>query len=238
MDSVRHFCREPVEWHIVIEDEHVSHLWSKINYVRSKPNKIQVHVYSSSVYWPDARGISNGYHRQMWIKMNAHKVIGNELCWNWDSDVIAQRPFDSMTLCAAANKPIMWISELNHLIIHGYPPGRRDSMMEIFGNECAYEFMRCMPIAMRGWILANGSGQDIWRRCYDRLLLQDPRFSEFNIIGEFCWRNFRDQFEFRNAELTGPTWAGGFKEDGKTFAQGWSWGGIPSDLREFVQNLS
>jgi hypothetical protein len=251
LKSVSFFCKEPVDWSIVIEKQHFPELQDIAGRLRfwNHNHQIRIKLFTVEDHWPEALSM-NGYMGQQWIKMNAHKVMGNEIFWNWDSDVIAQRPFSQKDFTGSTGRPIHWFSHFNSLMggaddaAHNQ---RRAVMKQIFRFEdISFEFMRCMPIPMNGTILEHGSRNRIWDESKDKLIRADRSFSEFNIIGQFSHFFFPDAYEWRNAEASGPTWSGGYKEGGhgsgtmdgiSIVTQCYSWGGLPEHISKYVNNL-
>lgn len=232
------FCQEDLTWFICVEDEDLKDLKEQMFKAFPESSKKSVVViHGIDAPWPEARKIPDGYMRQQWIKMNAFRIVENEMVWNWDSDVLAQKDFTRADLVGSLGRPIMWYSVMNDLIVGGYPPGRKASLLEIFGKTCNFEWMRCMPIPMAGGIQRHASTQPEWKRSFDALMRGDRNFSEFNVLGEFSHENFPNSFEWKNAEQEGPTWAGGFQEQSKLFCQQWSWGPIPEEVKGWVNSL-
>lgn len=251
--SVSKLCQESVEWTITTEDEDVGGVWAKINYAKSivkNTNHIQFRVLSCYEIWPESKQISQGYMRQQWIKMNAHMGMSDGLFWNWDSDVIAIKPFSSATFIGKSGKPILWFSQFN-AIMNGSDRPAHESRMAMMREvldipRVSFEWMRCMPIPLFGQILRHGSMQPEWGKSFEMLKNGDARFSEFNVLGEFCHLYYPDAFEYRNAEASGPTWSGGYVEGGQGsgsfqehafVSQCWSWGAIPEHVKKFVDGL-
>lgn len=251
--SVLKMCQEPIEWHIVVENGEQSlihpYLAQAIQESGNKKPIIQVGEVGQG--FPEANAIQSGYLRQQWIKMVSNRVAGNGVYWNWDSDVIAVKPFSSQTFCNKDQKPIYWFSQLNHLIATGggdrAAHEQRRALTKMVTNfEPSFEFMRCMPVPMIGQILQHAATQPDWQRAYQILASGDHRFSEFNVIGQFCQLYYPDAFDWRNAENNGPTWSGGYIEGGQgsgcfqehaIVAQCWSWGAIPQHVADYVHNL-
>lgn len=254
--TVDRFCQQPLEWTMVVEDEDLFELrqfifgkfWEKSRELGPKARKFS--IYGIKDYWPEAVQISNGYLRQQWIKMNAHKVMGNDFFLNWDSDVIAVRDFSEADFRGKSGRPIHWFTDYNHLITTEKDPtaltayqARRALAGVIYGWPIPFEWMRCMPMPCFGEILRCGSGTPYWNQMFEMCEKQTPGFSEFNFIGEFANKFFPDAFEWRNAENSGPTWSTGYvQKDAETLvfqehgivSQGWSYGGIPDVLKKWV----
>lgn len=248
MKSVARFSKEPVEWTVIGDRGSLPHLkaigWQAMQECciafKFDPHEVQE-------FWPECDQITNGYYSQQWIKMNAFRVMGDDYFLNWDSDVIAVRPFDYNTFLGKSGRPIFWISQFNHLIQHGdvnVHNARRDVMREICSiPEVPFEYMRCMPVPMNGNILRCASTRDEWSKSFNAIKNSRQGFSEFNIIGLFSHLYFPDAYEWRNAETQGPAWAGGWDQNGNCFqahayvSQGYSWNGVPKHLEDFVNKL-
>lgn len=252
--SVSHFCKEPVDWVVAIEPSDIPELNEAIIRLRlwNHNHQIGFRMINSDELWPETRGM-DGYFAQQWIKMNAHKVIGSESYWNWDSDVIAQKPFSSTDFLGKSGRPVYWFSHFNTLMAGNGADNpahnqRRAVMKQIFRFEdISFEFMRCMPILLNGGILEHGSRNRIWNESLDKIIRSDRSFSEFNIYGQFAHFFFPDCYEWKNAEAQGPTWSGGYKEGGhgsgdldgiSIITQCHSWSGIPDHIRNYVNGLN
>lgn len=254
MISVEKLSQEPVHWTIVGDSGNRSDI---VKVVSQTPAK-SVRIFEIQEHWNEVSR-AQGYLAQQWVKMNAHRVMGNDLFWNWDSDVIATKPFSSKNFMGKSEKPIYWFSQFNAIMSGADRPaheGRIFLIREIFGMNgfpanymkalVPFEFMRCMPIPLYGNLLSQCSKSVEWDRSLSVLQSGDHRFSEFNIIGNAFHILFPEAFEWRNAESQGPTWSGGYVEGGvgsgqfqdhAIISQCWSWGGVPAHIQKFVDNL-
>lgn len=253
----RNYTGLKVEWGIVLDDGTRGDFQKVVDQVKQelegKPGPVMdINVVEASQLWSDGvQKISQPYLRQQWIKMTANRLMGPGLFWNWDSDVIAIKPFDAKTFCNHDGKPIYWFSQLNHLIVTGggdkaAHDGRRALTKIATNYEPSFEWMRCMPVPLIGQVLEHASGQGDWQRAFAIMASNDHRFSEFNVIGQFCHLYYPDAFDWRNAENNGPTWSSGYVEGGvgsgcfqahATICQAWSWGGVPPHIADYVNNL-
>lgn len=240
-----------IEWVMCIEDEHLANLNAAVGDMPS--HNVKCYKMGINEKWPEAMQIQQGYLRQQWVKMNAHKVMGNALFYNWDSDVIAVRPFSLENFIGKSGRPIHWFTDYNHLIITERDmtavtayQARRGLASQIFHWPISFEWMRCMPMPGFGEILRCGAQTGYWSRMFEMCKTATPGFSEFNFIGEFAHKFFPDAFEWRNAENSGPTWSTGYvQKDADTLefqehgvvCQGWSHGGIPPALKKWVDAL-
>lgn len=243
--SVLKKCKEGIHWTFVVDSDPAEFEKVVFQAMQETGLPLVYKIHDLNPHWPDAVQIKNGYLAQQWIKMNAHRTMENKLFWYWDSDVIAVKDFTSQDFLGKSGRPIYWFSQFNHLINGGNVEvhnARRQVMAEIMDlREISFEWMRCFPIPMFGQILKVASGRQEWSRSLNKLIGGDNRFSEFNIIGEFCHQFFPDAFEYRNADSNGPTfgtgWTGdGFQPHGIT-CQSWSHGGIPECIQQYVDKM-
>lgn len=233
--SVLKHCQEPVNWYITTETLNRIALEEVIARARShfKRNGDNFRTFDCELVWPECQNIHEGYMRQQWIKMNVHKLIGDHTAWNWDSDVIATNPFNTSTFMQNG-KPVQWWDDMNMLIIGGYPVSRKQTMMDLFNNFSCREFMRCMPIPLHGKTLQEGAKTPLWKRSFDMCASNVRSFSEFNVIGEYCFQNHPDLFTWKNAHREGPTLAGEYGDKTKIVSQFWSWGGVNDGIRKLI----
>lgn len=249
--SVIKLCKEPVEWTIIGDQGSRQAIEIVVmQAVQETKGALRYKIHEVEEFWPECAYIHNKYLAQQWIKMNAHMVMGDSLFWNWDSDVIACKRFSSETFTGKNGRPVYWFSQFNSIMNGADAPAhqaRMAMMKQVLGlPEISFEWMRCMPIALYGQILRNGSSRIEWKRSFDMMKAGDSRFSEFNIIGQFSQIYFPDAYEWKNAEASGPTWSGGYVEGGvgsgafqehACIAQGWSWAGVPPHIDAFVNAL-
>lgn len=247
MKSVAKFSKEPVYW-TVVGDQGSKDDLKKVSMQAMQESGIHFRfdLYEIQEHWPEVNGV-NGYYAQQWIKMNAHLVMGDAIFFNWDSDVIAVKPFSQSDFFGKSGRPIFWISQFNHLIQHGNQEVhriRRNVMSQICSiSEVAFEYMRCMPIPMNGSILRSASSRQEWSKSLNAIKNTHAGFSEFNVIGLFSHLYFPDAYEWRNADTQGPAFAGGWDEGGQCFqshalvSQRYSWAGVEKHIENWVNSL-
>lgn len=243
MISAQKTCTEPVEWVIAIDDgtkDQLHPVLTQVDQVASK--ELKVTVYEVSQLWPESLKIQNGYLRQQWIKMNSHMAMGDELFWIWDSDLIAQRPFNKYDFCGYGDKAIYWFSQFNSLMGGVDDSAHRvriEMIKDIYGvPDAPFEWMRCIPIPQIGGILRHASGTSYWKKSYDMLVAGDERFSEFNVIGQFCHQYFPDAFDWRNTHnYPGKTFSGPMGDKNFLVSQGHSWSGMGQNIIDHVNSL-
>lgn len=251
LKSVLHFCTEPIEWHIVVDEPDVDDVRRLIDSAMKwggERNDVKIFHYGLNKHWSDTV-VMTGYYRQQAIKMTYHRIIDG-IFWAWDSDTIAQRQFSSKDFLAATGKPILWFSQYNTLMggqDDAAHRARQEVIKQIFHIPTAsFEFMRGLPIPLNSAILKCGSARQEWSDSFNMLENSNQGFSEFCIIGEFTHQYFPDAVEWKNAETSGPTFSGGYKQGGEgsgsldgvsITTQFWSWGGVKEDVKNWVNGL-
>lgn len=188
--------------------------------------------------WPDASPMGSGYIQQQWVKMTAHRVMGSDYFLNWDSDVVALRPFSDASFKNISGKPILWFTPFNDLIIGGDAPihrSRQGYIKNIFQlPEAPFEWMRCMPIWINGEILRVAEARTEWTRAAIMMRSnQVDGLSEFNLIGQMSNMLFPDAYDYRNT-IGQETWSGPLNGERNIVHQSWSWGQDTSQVREIV----
>lgn len=239
---------DPINWKIAIEEQSVPKLQSMIDSLDKPRRSVAVMtVIPSESVWPETRGM-DGYLAQQWIKLNIHRLDWpSSLVWSWDSDVIATRPFAERDFLSfnPVNpqycRPLYFFTPYNSILpgesdkaVHR---GRMEGLKQIFGlRDISFEWMRCMPMCLIPEILRCGSVRPEWAEFLRRCGIGDRSMSEFNFYGQFCSMFFPDAFEWWNTENR-ETWQGLFTNPKKITCQSWSHGGIPGDLRGFVERI-
>lgn len=242
MISVQKTCKDDVHWGICVDDgtsKEFDKVIAQVGQESCVKSTLRIEV---SELWPEAMKIPNGYLRQQWIKMNSHRVMGDDVFWIWDSDLIAMRPFSKADFCGFGDKPIYWFTQFNAMMgggddnVHRI---RQQMIKDIYGvPDVPFEWMRCIPIPQIGGILRHASGTSYWNVAYNMLVANDQRFSEFNVIGQFCHQYFPDAFDWRNTHnYPGKTFSGPMGDKNFIVSQGFSWGGMPQNVSDFVKNL-
>lgn len=235
--SVLNHCQENVNWYIAVERLNRSELDDVVSraaaHFKDKRSGDSFQTFDSEIVWPESQNIVAGYMRQQWIKMNVHRLVGDHLIWNWDSDVIALRTFNS-SYFMKNERPIWWWDDMNFLITGGYPSSRKDFLMNMFGGDVGREYMRCMPIPLLGSALSEGSKTDIWAKALSACAGNNANMTEFNVLGEYCYRHHQNSFTWLNAHNDGPTHQGEANDPTKITYQAWSWGGTNQGLIDLV----
>lgn len=244
--SVLRNSTESVEWTVVCdngEKSAVTDLFSRAKaFVQHRQMNDLFQCFEIHERWPEASSMGSGYIQQQWVKMTAHRVMGNDYFLNWDSDVIALRSICSFNFKNALGKPILWFTPFNDLIQGGDEAvhrARQDWIKKIFQiQEAPFEWMRCMPLWMNGEILRISESRPEWSRTADLMRANSTHgMSEFNIIGQLSNTFFPDAYDYKNTQNSSPTWSG--PSDSKTafVSQAWSWGEIPEQFKQVALGL-
>lgn len=242
MISVEKTCQN-VNWNICVDDGTKTD-FSKVQVQAEQAiaRGINCRTCETSELWPEAMNVKAGYLRQQWIKMNSHRMMGDDVFWIWDSDLIAQRPFSRADFCGFGDKPIYWFSQFNSMMggadDHAHL-ARIQMLKDIYGvPDIPFEWMRCIPIPQIGGILRHASGTSYWKKAYEMLCAGDQRFSEFNVIGQFAHQYFPDAFDWRNTHnYPGKTFSGPMGCKDYIVSQAYSWGGMGQNVIDHVNSL-
>lgn len=244
--SVLRNTRSEIDWTIVC-DRGERGLFERIisetqRFKRQDAPSITIHSIEIQDHWKDAEGLGSGYIQQQWVKMNAHRVMGNDYFLNWDSDVIALRNFTSKSFMNAMDKPILWFTPFNDLINGGDAEVHRMRQAYIKNvfkiPEAPFEWMRCMPIWLNGEILRVASERPEWNRTNILIRANELNgLSEFNLIGQFSHTFFPDAYDYKNTQNSCPTWGGPIDSTTAIVHQSWSYGGISEQVKAFVYGL-
>lgn len=241
--SVLRKFKGELNWFVVTEPEEQNALLEILEEVSKFCGRTErFTVVASDALWPESRSM-NGYLAQQWIKMNLHRIIWpSERVWNWDSDVIAIREFSEQDFMGASGRPIYFFTPYNSIILGGLKDKpvfdqRIETQKQIFGlPEIPFEWMRCFPICCHLEILRCAAGRKEWRELLRRCQAGDRSVSEFNLYGQFASMFFPDCCEWSNTERR-ETWQGPWNDPRKITCQSWSYGGIPADLKKFVEGV-
>lgn len=238
--SVLRHARENIEWTIICdhgERRSVEDAWNRArDSVRHVEACFQIFIHEVNEKWPEAKSLGSGYIQQQWVKMTAHRVMGPGFFINWDSDVIALRPFTSRSFMNPMDKPILWFTPFNDLIAGGdveIHRLRQRYIKNVFQiPEAPFEWMRCMPIWLNGEILRVAEGRNEWTRTAILMKANEVGgLSEFNLIGQFSHAFFPDAYDLKNTTNSGPTWGGSIDSETAIVHQSWSYGGISDQVR-------
>lgn len=202
------------------------------------PN-VRIYCIEIQERWPETIGMGTGYIQQQWVKMTAHRVMGTDYFLNWDSDVIALRPFSDASFKNTMGKPILWFTPFNEMMSGGDAAvhrARQAYIKNIFLiPEAPFEWMRCMPLWMSGEILRVGEMRPEWTRTAIMMRSNQVNgLSEFNLIGQLSNMLFPDAYDYRNTLTGDQTWSGPLNGDRNIVHQSWSWGNDTRQIREIV----
>lgn len=233
IETVMKHCQDKVFWTIVVDHG------EKAGLRLPETDKIIFQVYEIQQHWPEASELGNGYIQQQWVKMNAHRVMGEGFFLNWDSDVMALRDFSVKNFQNPLGKPILWFTPFNDIIPGGdavVHQARQNYIKSVFNiQEAPFEWMRCMPIWMNSEILRIGSSRREWNIVQSFMRAKEiSGLSEFNLIGQLSHMFFPDAYDYKNTQTSEPTWAGPIDSKTAIIHQGYSWGGDHAGCRRIL----
>src|ERR1019366_311999 len=252
--SIYKFCDEQIVWHIVVEDDmrgEVRRIADECAKDINTPHRHEVIIHGL-VAWPELSAIKDDYMGQQWVKMMAHRVIGDDLVWAWDSDVCAQRHFTEANFLGKNGLPIYWFSEIDRLkscennatgaTFYDIFCKRAKVLESMFSCKVSREWMRCMPIPLIGSILKKGSEHSAWGKAFQECVAGNHMFSEFNVIAQYAYIYFNNSFDWKDEDIDGPTW-GGFQStffnrscgDATIACQYYSWGGETPEFKNWLK---
>lgn len=165
------------------------------------PNGLNIEIHLLDEY-------GNRYLYQQWCKMNAHNYSKAEYIMFIDSDCIFYKPIDISKLVENKSKILYTdYSKVGDAICWKAPT-------ENFMNEPQqYEFMR-----RNGLIYLRSSLETIHSLVpnLQDIIMNSERFSEFNAIGAWCFKNEKDKYNFVNTD--------NWEYEDEVVMQGWTWG--------------
>lgn len=170
-----------------------------------------------------------GYLHQQYIKLTAHTHTDADFILFTDSDTLFTEPVTPETFMVDG-KPI-WLHTPWNPALHDAVPWFAP-MTEFAGEEPPSEFMR-----RQGFMVPRQALEAINLFCWSkhRVSLEDyilsrNKFSEYNVLGHYCWRFMRDRFHWINTEEE-PL-------PSECVRQFWSWDALDRNLPEIQRILA
>jgi FkbM family methyltransferase len=151
----------------------------------------------------------NGYIYQQVIKMHADEYTDADFILVTDSDTLFNQPVTPESFMADG-KPIWYMTPFSTIFNdESLPANNRNtlnhwskSMYDFCGIESPFEFMRRQPFMFPRYVL-----KDIQQYClktHGKSLKQYPLdkgvFTEWNVLGFYCWLYHRDAFTWINTD--------------------------------------
>ncbi len=177
---------------------------------------------------------SRGYFDQQISKLHADLYVSSDFITYIDSDTVLTHVLKASDLFVQS-RPIYPITPYNSIIMSGDGIPWRGPTEAFMGERVEYEFMRRQMITIPKRILGE-LRQFCFvkhRRSMTDYVKHASEFSEFNVIGAFCYKTHCDAFHWQNTEHPG--------EINKIVALGvkqhWSWGGLNDLIRNELNDL-
>lgn len=143
----------------------------------------------------------NGYIHQQVVKLHANEYSDADFILVTDSDTLFNRPVTPETFMHDG-KPIWYMTPFADLLQHDGLRNWYKVMTDFCGQEPPYEFMRRQPFMFPRKVLS--SIQEYCVKTHGRTLKQYPfdkgTFSEWNVLGFYCWLNHNDEFSWVNTD--------------------------------------
>jgi len=143
----------------------------------------------------------NGYVYQQVIKLHANEYSDADYILVSDSDTLFNQDVTPQSFMKNG-KPIWYMTPFEGLLEHEGLRHWYDIMKNFCLTDPPYEFMRRQPFMFPRYVL-----EDIQSYCvktHGRTLKEYPfdigSFTEWNVLGFYCWLHHRDAFEWINTE--------------------------------------
>jgi len=164
--------------------------------------------------WP------NGYVGQQYFKMMADLYCSGEFITYFDSDAMLLKPLGLGDLLSGGAYPKVYATPYSKV---GDAQCWRPVVQDMFGETADFEYMRRLPVTHhRSAIIACRIFlEDRFQRPLRDIMQPMQRFSEFNVLGHFCFTRMRDYYHWMNTEQVDiePPWVEQF----------WSHGGLSAE---------
>jgi hypothetical protein len=142
-----------------------------------------------------------GYIYQQVVKLHADKYTDADFILVTDSDTLFNTPVTPESFMSNG-KPIWYMTPFEQLLEHSTLLKWRKVMTDFCGIEPQFEFMRRQPFMFPRYVL-----KDIQEYCvktHGRTLEEYPFdlgvFTEWNVLGFYCWIHHRDAFTWVNTD--------------------------------------
>lgn len=173
------------------------------------------------------RDEGDGWLRQQWFKMTAHKYsLANYIMFS-DSDCFFDHPIDLQKFIAG-DKPEILYTDWGNV---GEAKCWKEPTEKFMKDSVDWEFMR------RNCLIYHRSTLEaisVFQPELEKMIMTSKAFSEFNCIGAFAYKYERDKYDFINTE--------GWEYVNPKAMQVWSWGSKQPGaddlhLREYIRIL-
>lgn len=165
-----------------------------------------------------------GYLYQQEIKLRAFEYVKTNYVMFLDSDCMLTGPIDMDSLIIDS-KPVVLMTPYEDIPEVMF---WKDATDLASGLNVEFEFMR-----RNGLVYRVDSLRNLWDAWSERFLPQlrnarERRFSEFNLLGAWCYYNENDRYEFINTRDSIPA---------HPVRQFWSWGKITKQVQDEMRQI-
>lgn len=135
----------------------------------------------------------NGWIYQQWCKLNAAKYCFSDYIMFTDSDCFFDHPINLHDFIAD-NKPEILYTDWQKV---GDAIAWKVPTEKIMGEPVAWEFMRrnCLIYHRETLVKINE-----WQPNLEKIIMGSERFSEFNLLGAWAYKNEWDKYNFINTD--------------------------------------
>lgn len=178
----------------------------------------------TEIHYVDDTG--TGWLRQQWFKMTAHKYSYADFIMFSDSDVFFDHPINLQDYVYEGKPEILYTSweKVDQAICWKAPTEK------FMSEEVPFEFMRRLPLFYHRHTLVE---IEKFQPDLENLIMSSERWSEFNCLGAWAYKNHRDYYKFTNTD--------DWKYEPPLGLQIWSHGkkdsSDPVVLKEYIRSL-
>lgn len=147
-----------------------------------------------------------GYLHQQVVKMNADLHTDADMILVTDSDTLFTEPVAPESFMRDG-KPIWFVTPWNEAMMANR--GTRawhEVMSQFFGQNPPYEFMRRQPFMFPREVLVGLRDFCAIKHgvSLEEYIMKAGRFSEWNVLGFFCWLHHREKFYWMDTTVECP----------------------------------
>ncbi len=191
---------------------------------------IKIHEPGPSASSPNNHG--TGYTYQQVVKMNADKYTTSDFVCHLDSDCIFVKPVTPNDLMVEGKPLWMMTPFMDILPTDKNLNAHVESMKKFSGIDPEFEFMRRHSQVIPRW--AYGCFREYCLSRHNKTFEQYAMasgfrgISEFNLIGDFLYREFRNFIHFHDTRFGIPE---------SYVLQNWSWDGLKPEKRMAMEAI-
>lgn len=139
-----------------------------------------------------------GYLHQQWVKMSADIYVDSDFILVTDSDTLFTEPVTPESFMRDG-KPVWYMTPFDEgMLQNAGVRAWKDCIEKFFRQEAHFEMMRRQPFMFPREVLADLRNycQRAHGKSLEDYILNAGAFSEWNILGTFCWLFHRDKFSW------------------------------------------